>query len=538
MSRVSFVRFLDSLTVVLLALLVGVLLTGGWSIPLGQWQVPITRPENVLLAILPVLALRWRLRFPALPAIGARPLVALGVLAYALVFSFITVTRHYAFRTHALDLGQYVQIIWNITQGYGAYTSMPEMHAWGDHLSPIFYLFVPLFLLVPGSVPVLVIQTASLAAGAVAVFAIARRPLGDDRLAAGFAGLYLLNPSLHGVNLRDFHPAVLAIPLLLAAVAWFDANRPIPFLLALLLTLSTREDAALPVIGFGLWALGQRRWAWGAGLSVMGLGWLLLATGWVMPFFRGAPYPHLQRFAHLGGSVGEIVLNLASHPLATLAHMATGDRLLYLAALLAPLAFLPLLSPRDLLPALPALLVNLQSRDPVLFHHRSQYTAFVLPFLVLAAVSGYRCLMRWSAGRARGSPLLLMPRAALALAVLLSLALGARTVNDLGVDKWRLSGRQRAAYAVMALIPAGATVSAQERYVPHLALRPTVFIFPTGLDRSEYVLLDGLTYPWRDLPDYALDRQGEMVVIRAGASEHRFAVVAEQVGYLLLRPAP
>lgn len=536
MSRGSFIRFLDSLTLVLLAVLAAVLVTGGWTVPLGQWRLPITRPENVLLAMLPVLALRWWLRPPALPAIPPARMLAIGVAAYVLVFSFITVTRHYAFRTHAVDLGQYVQIIWNLAHGDGAYTSLPEMHAWGDHLSLIFYLLVPLMALFPGPVPVLVAQTASLAFGAVAVFVIARRRLGSERLAAAFAAVYLLNPSLHGVNLRDFHPAALAIPLLLAAVAWFEAGHPGVFLIAILLTLSTREDAAIAVIGLGLWTLAQRRWGWGVGLVGIGFGWLVLATGWVMPFFRGAPYPHLHRFAHLGGSVGEILFNLASHPLASLSYAMSGDRLAYLVALLAPFAFLPLLSPFDLLPALPTLVVNLQSRDPVLFHHRSQYTAFVLPFLVVAAVGGYRRLQLWTAGGAPAGGAR-PTRVALALAVLLSLALTARTVNDLGVEKWRLGHRQRAAYEVMARIPAGAVVSTQERYVPHLALRPEVFVFPTGLDKSEYVLLDALTYPWRDLPDYTLERDGDAVIIKAGATEHRYAVVADEAQYLLLRPS-
>ena len=539
MSLVRLVRVLDGLTLVFLALLAGVLLTGGWTVPLGSWPLPITRPENVLLATLPVLALRWWLCPPALPAIPPRRALALGVAGYTVVFSFITVSRHYAFGTHALDLGYYVQVLSNIAHGQGAYVSLPEMHAWGDHFSPILYLFVPLLVIFPGAVSLLVAQSVIFAWGAVAVFAIATRRLANGTLAAAFAGLYLLNPSLHGVNLRDFHPAALSIPLLLWAMASFEANRPFWLLTAVLLTLGTREDAALAVIGLGLWiALGRRRWSWGIGLTVLGFGWLFLTTGWVMPHFRGVPYPHLQRFAHLGGSMSEILLTLAIHPFQALSFLVSGDRLKYLVALVAPLGFLPLLSPLDLLPALPTIVVNLESRDPVLFHHRAQYTAFILPFLVAAAISGCRRLARWTSGATGESGFRFRPRGVMAVAVLVSLALTSRTVNDLGVNKWRLSDRQRIAYSVMARIPPNAAVSTWERFVPHMALRPKVFIFPVGLGQSDYVLLDLTAYSRRGPPDITLDRRGDAVVLKSGGLEYRYEVVTDEAQYLLLRRVP
>src|SRR5262249_60692512 len=112
--------------------------------------------------------------------------------------------------------------------GAGPYVSLPEMHAWGDHLSPIMYLFVPAFWVAPGAPVLLVAQSVALALGAVAVFGLARARLRDERPAAAFALLYVANPTLHGINVRDFHAAALAIPLLLAALWAVEAGRPRP----------------------------------------------------------------------------------------------------------------------------------------------------------------------------------------------------------------------------------------------------------------------------------------------------------------------
>src|SRR5207245_329263 len=126
-----------------------------------------------------------------------------------------------------------------------------------------------LFWVAPGAVALLVAQAVALAVGALAVFGIAARRLGDERPAAVFALLYLVNPSLHGINVRDFHAAALAVPLLLAAIYFAERDSPWLFTLAVVLALGTREDATIPVVGLGIWlALAQRRCLWG-GVTAM-----------------------------------------------------------------------------------------------------------------------------------------------------------------------------------------------------------------------------------------------------------------------------
>jgi Predicted membrane protein (DUF2079) len=195
------------------------------------------RPEHFFLLTLGLVALRVWLAPRPLPTWRPRRVVAVGVAAYALLFSFVTVTRHFTFAIHALDLGYYVQLGWNLARGAGPYVSLPEMHAWGDHLSPIMYVFVPAFWIAPGAVVLLVAQSAALALGGVTVFGLARARLRDERPAAAFALLYLASPSLQGINVRDFHTAALAIPLLLAAAWAVEAGRPGWALLPAALTL-------------------------------------------------------------------------------------------------------------------------------------------------------------------------------------------------------------------------------------------------------------------------------------------------------------
>src|SRR5258708_22010009 len=139
-------------------------------------------------------------------------------------------------------------------------------------------------------------------------------------------------------------------------------------------------------------ALARRRWAPGAIAAVGALAVLAIDVRFIVPGCRGEPYSHFGRYPQLGDSLGAIVATIALHPFHTLGTLITADRMLYLAAMLAPLGLLPLLGGGDLVGVLPALAQNLLSVDPVLYDYRAQYQAFVLPFLVLAAIGGYATL--------------------------------------------------------------------------------------------------------------------------------------------------
>jgi uncharacterized membrane protein len=521
-------RALDRLVLALLALAGLVVVTGG--LPPGAARPWLGRAEDVLVAAMVVAALRhlrwpyaWRPRAP-------RRFVVAGVATYATVLSFITVTRHWNLRTHAVDLALYDQMVWAIATRGAPWSSLPDMHGWGDHFTIVLYLMAPLYWLAPSPVTMLVVQCVALALGALAVWGLARRRLADDRVAALLAVLFLVNPSLHGLNLRDFRPQALAIPLLLGALYAFETRRPALYWGAVVLVACTREDTTLPLLGLGVWALAVRRRVWtGAATAVFALAWLTAATRWAIPYFRGESYTHLWRWGHLGGSIEAIVLGALSQPGAVLGFVVEPGRLRYLVAMLAPWAFLPLLGPLGLVPAVPPLAANLLSADPVLFHHRAQYTGYVLPFLALATIGGVRRLVAWKGDRA--------VQLALGLAFAASVALTARTANDLMVTRWWPDARTRAVHELAAMVPPAVVVGTEERIVPHLAHRPRIYIFPQRLETCEWILVDlgpGSEYSFRD---YKPDRQNTRITfhpVKPGAAQE-FEIAAERATLILAR---
>jgi len=90
--------------------------------------------------------------------------------------------------------------------------------------------------------------------------------------------------------------------------------------------------------------------------------------------------------------------------------------------------------------------------------------------------------------------------------------------------------------SILALIPENASVSAVSSIVPHLSTRSEIYLFPNGLDETEYIILtlDRNTYPltWNDFkrqihdlnnnPNYKLiNEQGSTYLFQKVQFEHQ-----------------
>ena len=147
-------------------------------------------------------------------------LVWLLIGLYVLGFGTLSVLKHEAFQTHAADLGNMDQPIWNTLHGRFVDetkddgTQAPRLT---DHFEPIFALVSLTFLLYDDAKAILILQTVVIALGALPVFWLARDELESQLAGLAFAVVYLLFPALQAANMTEFHAVPLAVsPLLFA----------------------------------------------------------------------------------------------------------------------------------------------------------------------------------------------------------------------------------------------------------------------------------------------------------------------------------
>ena len=90
---------------------------------------------------------------------------------------------------------------------------------------------------------------------------------------------------------------------------------------------------------------------------------------------------------------------------------------------------------------------------------------------------------------------------------------------------------------MLSRVPVNAVVSAQDPYVPHLSLRPLVFVFPVGIEKADHLVLNKATYPWRANREVTMQRECDTVSITngVGGPTYHYVVAAEQGPILLLR---
>jgi uncharacterized membrane protein len=383
-------------------------------------------------------------------------LVWVSAAAFAGGFGLTAVLRHRAFESGRFDLGNMTQAVW--ATAHGDVLSVTDVHGeqisrLGAHFDPILALLAPLWWVWPDPELLLVVQAVAVAAGALPVFWLARKHVGSDRAGAALALAYLLSPPVQWLTVSDFHPVAFACPLLLFAWWHLDQGRLWAFALLAGAAVATKEHVGLAVAAIGVWyAVRHRAPRTGAAIAVVAGTAALVAALVVVP-----------QFAPTGTSAFESRYESPS---------LDGRDLSYLVSLLLPLALLPLAGPWALLAALPELGLNLLSSTVTQTSVKTHYAATAAPALLAATVFGV--------ARLGARPAYLAALAALAGTILL---------GPLGRVPTRADAHDAAARRALALVPAGAPVSATNSLGAHLSERRRIFSFPV-LEEAEWVVVD------------------------------------------------
>ena len=442
------------------------------------------------------------------------------VLAYGVTFSYITILRHYAYLSTAYDLGDSEKLLWSTLNEGKFFITINGSSIFSEHFVPIWFVVLLFYALHQAPETLLVLQSFTLAAGAIPLFMLARREVGDEA-GVGIATLYLLNPALHWINWFDFHTAALAVPFLFLAFFCLRTERYRSTVVFVLLAVCCAEYVALTVFGLGaylIWIkrknsqgdtvrrMSRQRWFLCAiVLLLIGLIWIPIAVMVIRVFSSSVVMA--SRYAWLGTGPMQILANL---PATIPSVLKDPETIKYVYELLVPTLFLALSDIAVTLIPIGTLVFNLLSSFAPQHDIRFQYTAPILPFLYLATISAFRHVGRDATSHRRLLAIVLI--AAVIQAQLYgpisTQGIPSRTTHDEVLD-WAAS-----------LITQNASISTQNEILPHVARRSMVFL--GYVDNAEYVLLDTTSYwytdsprgqPFREVLPHILGKYGVMVAI-------------------------
>ena len=304
--------------------------------------------------------------------------------------------RHALFQSTAFDLGIFDQAIYLISQNQTPFSSLMQMHILGDHAAVIYYPLALLYKIHPDVHWLFLVQAVALSLGALPSWSLARLAGLTRSQSRAIAFIYLLYPVVFNINLFDFHPEVIALPALLAAILAARLNKIIWFCSAVLLVLSCKAVLSLTVAAMGLWLFFcEKKQRCGAIGLLLGIAWFVIASQKIIPSFSGSEVAGVGRYSYLGKSVLEIAINLILKPQLVLGKVLSLDTLKYIFILSLPviwglLPFPPKIGLRyltPLIPAIPTLAINILSDLPFQRSLAYQYSVPIIPFLLLAVIS-------------------------------------------------------------------------------------------------------------------------------------------------------
>lgn len=440
------------------------------------------------------------------------PFLWSALIVAALLFSLISLVNHYCFRTYALDLGlytnalyDYAHLSWNDSS---AFKETAE-NILADHFDLYLPLFSPLIYLF-GTYTLLIVQIVFILIGATGIYRLVEHRFPDSGLKNYALTYFLVFFGIYSALAFDYHSNVVAsmlIPWLFLAV---DKRQLLRAALLVLAILIGKESLSLWMLFIGIGLCIQyfkdiRLRYFLIGVILFSALYFIVITGYIMPILSNAGrYPHFQ-YSKLGTNAGEALNYIVSHPVESLRLLFVNHTGLSefdyvkieLWIFLVLSGFLCLFRPVYLLMLLPIIGQKMYHNNPSVWGINYQYSIEFAPIL---AIGVFETIAHFKKKNIR----ILLAVVSIFLAISCSLRLMDQTI--LYVEKAQIRVYQGKhykrdfpideAYRILKQIPDDVIVCAHACFVPHLALRSTVYQFPIIKD-AEYILLSPKegTYP-------------------------------------------
>jgi uncharacterized membrane protein len=310
------------------------------------------------------LVLRWQARLDARWADRTVPWLLAGALF--VVLAGAALARVYRF-DGGVDLARHVQAAWLLAEGHAPeVTAGPDANLFTEHLPLLFLPLAALTRLLPTMETLVVAQAGAIAVGVVPVWLLARK-VAQLRVgaAAALALAYACHPAVADLALGDVHPQAFAIAPLLAACYFAERQSWRWFGAAAAAAVLWSAELGLVVATLGVVLVGEGHRRVGLRAAVGGFLWTVLALLVVQSALGRTGIVAPGAFARYGDNGLEVLVEMLRNPFRIVADLLAEPEVTVVAWVFAPLLFLPLMSPRKLVPALPLTVLVLVADVPV-----------------------------------------------------------------------------------------------------------------------------------------------------------------------------
>lgn len=387
------------------------------------------------------------------------------------------------------------------------------------HISPVFYLLLPFYMLTGGHPLTLGIgQAVVLVSGLIPLYLLCRDKKLSPKLTVVLALAYCAYPALTGGTFYDIHENCFLTPLLLWLFWCGESDNKTGLLISAILVLSVKEDAAVFLAIYALYVLvAQKKYLRGGLMLVAAVSWFLLAVWLLNTYGDGVLMGRYGSLMYGEQGLLPMVKTLLVNPGYALRQLFLDEhggaaKLRYLLQMLVGVGFLPFITKKPVRLLLTApILLNLLTSYVYLHEIGFQYNFAVIAFFFYAAVLNLKDMQKPT----RRFFTLFAAGAAVLMCITAIWPTIRSDMNDYRQNHEKYAHMEQ----ILSEIPRDAPVTASTFLVAHLADREVLYedYYHQGIT-TEYLILD----------------------IRAGLSEKAEALKAQylEAGYTVWAEYP
>ncbi len=287
---------------------------------------------------------------------------------FAVYIGLLTSLRYLTFSTPNFDFGIFCNMFFNMKE-----TLLPNVTCERDgllshfavHVSPIYYLLLPFYMIFPSPLTLQIGQAVLLASGVIPVVLLCRHLKLSNKATVAFAAIYVFFPALAGGCFYDLHENKFLAPLILWLMYFIEKKQEIPTYIFMVLVLFVKEDAPVYIMFIALYMLIHRReYRKGIIMMVVAVLYFLGVTSYLANAGDGVmTYRYDNFIANRDAGLIGVIKTVLVNPALVFFESFNTEKLEFMILTLVPLGFMPFLTRKTsrLILVLPYMLVNLMS---------------------------------------------------------------------------------------------------------------------------------------------------------------------------------
>lgn len=403
------------------------------------------------------------------------------------VIAAITCLRYATYSSPNFDFGLFVNMFHHMRETGLPITSSERdmlLSHFAVHISPIYYLLLPLYFIFPSPYTLQIGQALVLAGGVLTLYLLAKHKGLSNKMTILTVIAYSFSPIIICGTSYDLHENCFLVPLLLWVFYFFEREKYLFMYISAALVFCIKEDACLFVFFFGLFVFFSRRKRMhGAILCAVSLIYFVSAVLILTHFGNGILSSHFKNYMYDDNGLLGMVRIILTNPAYVFAQTLNAEKLPYLMYVLMPLGFLPLATRKvsHFILILPFMLFNLMTSYVYQFSIDFQYSYGAISCLIYLAIINSSEL----GGRARRYMMSLA-----AIASVMCFFVTAFPKLDAYVSRY-VKSKETFEILDEALesLPEDATVKSSTFFVPHIADRDEVYEIKSE-NETDFVVFD------------------------------------------------